>query len=99
MSTATASDKRHMGRVAALSCMLCRHLRLADDTPAVVHHLRTGQGRMRAKHTDTIPLCPNHHQNSGYGLHDMGRDEFEAMYGISELELLAMTNRLLGITS
>jgi len=98
MSKATASNKRHMGRVAALCCMLCRHMGLADDTPAIVHHLRTGQGKMRAKHTDTIPLCPPHHQFSGFGLHDMGRDEFEQTYGISELGLLAMTNQLLGIT-
>ena len=97
MSTSTAAEKRHMGRVAALCCMLCRFLRLADDTPAIVHHLRTGQGRMRAAHQDTIPLCPPHHQFSGFGLHDMGRSEFETTYGISETGLLAMTNNLLGI--
>ena len=64
----TAAEREHMGRVAALCCVLCRHLGLADDTPAIVHHLRTGQGRMRASHYDTLPLCPAHHQHSGFGV-------------------------------
>lgn len=85
-----------MGRVAALPCVLCNHLGLGDS-PAIVHHLRTGQGKMRASHYDTMPLCPTHHQFSGVGLHDHGREEFEAMYGISELELLALTKLRLGV--
>ena len=97
MSSATASERRYMGRVAGLCCVLCRVMGLADDSPAIVHHLRTGQGRMRASHFDTMPLCPDHHQNSGFGLHDMGRDEFEHLYGVSELELLALTKQLLGV--
>ena len=88
-----------MGRVADLCCCLCQWLSLADDSPAVVHHIRTGQGKMRAKHADTIPLCPPHHQFSGFGIHDMGRPEFEAMYGISELQLLLKTKKRLGITA
>lgn len=99
MKAATAAERQYMGRVAALCCILCRHLGIADDTPAIVHHLRTGQGRKRASHADTMPLCPFHHQSSGQGVHDMGRDEFEALYGISELELLAKTKQLLGVDS
>jgi hypothetical protein len=52
---------------------------------------------MRASHYDTMPLCPTHHQFSGVGLHDQGREEFAQMYGISELELLALTKSQLGI--
>lgn len=96
MSASTASDKRYMGKVAERCCELCRFLDLADDTPCVVHHLRTGQGKMRAKHTDTFGLCPHHHQFSGFGVHDMGRDEFEAMYGISEVGLLRISQQALG---
>ena len=40
---ATAAEKRHMGRVAALGCILCDHLGLGA-TPAQVHHIREGQG-------------------------------------------------------
>ena len=95
----TAAEREHMGRVAALCCVLCRHLGLADDSPAIVHHLRTGQGRMRASHYDTLPLCPPHHQHSGFGVHDMGREQFARLYGISEIELLALTRRLLERTA
>lgn len=93
---ATADEKRHMGRVAALGCILCLHLG-QGATPAIVHHLRTGQGKMRASHYDTMPLCPTHHMDSGIGLHDMGRDEFARLYRVSEVELLARTKLLLGI--
>ena len=96
MSRATSDEKAYMGRVAALCCVLCRHLGIADDSPAVVHHLRTGQGKKRASHKDTMPLCPLHHQFSGFGVHDMGRPQFEARYGISEVGLLEMTKQLLG---
>ena len=95
---ATKAERNHMGCVASLGCVLCRHLRLADDTPALVHHLRTGQGRMRAAHTDTLPLCFEHHVGAT-GVHSMGRQQFADMHGISEVELLAMTNNLLGITT
>lgn len=84
-----------MGRVAALGCILCRHLHLGE-TPALVHHLRTGQGKMRASHYDTMPLCPEHHIGAT-GVHSMGRAQFAALHGVSELELLAMTKALLGV--
>jgi hypothetical protein len=61
-----------------------------------VHHLRTGQGRMRASHFDTMPLCFEHHVGNS-GLHSMGRDEFAQLHGISELELLALTKTQLNI--
>ncbi len=91
---ATAAERRYMGRVAALGCAVCRRLGLGE-TPAIVHHQRTGQGRIRASHYRTAPLCPTHHQHSGVGLHDMGRDEFAAMYGVSEVELVEETRALL----
>jgi len=97
VSKSTAAERRHMARVAQSCCILCRHLKLSDSTPAVVHHLRTGQGRMRASHYDTMALCPYHHQFSGFGVHDMGRDEFAALYAISEVELLHKQKQLLGI--
>lgn len=89
------TGKQHMGKVAALGCMLCRHLGLGN-TPAAVHHIRTGIGMgRRASDFDTIPLCPEHHQGNT-GLHGMGRKAFERHYGITELELLNMTKEILG---
>lgn len=90
----TAAESRYMGHVAALGCAVCRRLGLGA-TPAIVHHQRTGQGAMRASHYRTVPLCPAHHQGSGYGVHDQGRAEFAAMYGFTEVELVEETRALL----
>jgi hypothetical protein len=40
-------------------------------------------------------MCPQHHQFSGYGVHDMGRPQFEAMYGFSEVDLVEETRQTL----
>jgi len=82
--------QRHLQRVAALGCILCRHRDLGE-TPAQVHHLREEQGAgQRASDFLTIPLCPEHHTGPN-GLHGLGRRGFEARYKLSELDLLAMT--------
>jgi hypothetical protein len=92
-----AQEKAHMGRVASMGCILCSHVFGIHGTPAIVHHLRTDQGKKRASHFDTLPLCPPHHQHSGVGVHDMGRRQFEAKYGISEVGLLHIVQAALGI--
>lgn len=94
---ADAEEKRHMGRVAAMGCILCSHVFDIHGTPALVHHLRTDQGKKRASHYDTMPLCPPHHADSGIGVHDMGRRQFAAKYGISEVGLLHLVQAALGI--
>ena len=87
---ATAAEKRHMGRVAALGCILCDHLGLGA-TPAQVHHVREDQGgAQRASNDLTVPLCPEHHTGKT-GLHGLGTRAFERTYGLSELDLLALT--------
>lgn len=91
----SAAAKRHMGRVAALGCILCEHLSLGA-TPAQVHHIREGQGMsQRASDFLTVPLCQEHHLG-GSGLHGLGTNAFERTYGLSELDLLAMTIERLG---
>lgn len=90
----TAAERAYMGHVAALGCAVCRRLG-HGATPAIVHHQRTGQGKMRASHYRTAPLCPRHHQDSGVGVHDMGRPQFAEMYGFSEVDLIEETRALL----
>lgn len=77
-----------MGRVAELGCIVCRNVGFGA-TPAVVHHLRHGQGAgARASDFLTIPLCPEHHAGKD-SIHS-DRQNFQARYG-SELDLLAQT--------
>ena len=88
MSRPTAKERRHLKRLVALGCVVCRNSH-RGPTPAQVHHIRKGQGiAQRAGHFLTIPLCPYHHTDGDYGeaFHD-GREAWEAKYG-SELELL-----------
>lgn len=66
------------------------------DTPAEIHHQRTGTGAAaRASHRRTVPLCPEHHRGNT-GLHGMGRKAFERHYGITEVELIDEVRKLLG---
>lgn len=95
------AEREHMGRVAALCCIVCRNENLGD-TPAGIHHIRAGQGHKRASDYDTLPLCPCHHQDgdgtatyAGEIAYHHSPEEFERRYG-TELELLEQVYRELG---
>lgn len=90
------AESDHLGRVAELCCIACQRIGY-DDTPAEIHHIRTGQGiSQRASDYDTIPLCHHHHRTGGYGnaIH-AGKAAFESRYG-TETELLKEVKRALG---
>lgn len=92
----TAAEHRHLDRVQRLGCVLCRHMGY-HDTPAEIHHPRTGTGAGRkASHFDAIPLCPTHHRLGNDALHVLGRRAFERHHGITEMELLQITRNLMG---
>lgn len=94
----TKAEQQHLSRVAALGCALCRRLGYGD-TPAEIHHPRTGQGMsQRASHFEAVPLCFWHHRG-GDGLHGLGRRAFERVYGVTEAELLAEVRELLGVAA
>jgi hypothetical protein len=90
--TATKEEKEHMACVAALGCIVCSHCLRKPGTPAQVHHVRVRYGWGRSGHEATIPLCREHHTGRT-GVHGMGRDEFTAFWGVSELELLEIVVR------
>ena len=86
----TLATKRHMSKVAAIGCILCRHFGYGV-TPAELHHVREGQGMaQRASDFLVVPLCPEHHRGNS-GLHGLGERGFYTRYRLSELDLLAMT--------
>jgi len=88
------AEKEYMGRVAALGCAICRRLGYGE-TPAQVHHQRTGIGKgQRASNYQTVPLCPEHHTGNT-GFHTLGR-RFALVYGVTEVELVEETQRILG---
>lgn len=100
----TKAEREHLGRIAELGCALCRH-KGWGETPAEIHHLRTGTGAGRkASHFEAIPLCPAHHRLGTSGssgpaqiaLHVLGRKAWERQHGVTEGELLAATLALVG---
>lgn len=90
------ADSLHLSRVAALGCIVCRNHNLGE-TPAEIHHIRTGQGTsQRADHRKSIPLCHMHHRNGGYGVAiHAGRKQWEKNFG-TELQLLEQVQLELG---
>lgn len=85
---ATKREKAFMDRVAGLGCIVCRNAGFGE-TPALIHHIREGQGgAQRAPNWLVVPLCPEHHVG-GDSIHG-DRQGFQARYGC-ELDLLAQT--------
>lgn len=89
----SAAARFHMGRVAAIGCIVCRRAGFGE-TPAEVHHIRTGTGWGRASHFRTLPLCFHHHRGAD-GIHTLGTKAWERRYG-SEQDLLSEVLALLG---
>ncbi|MCF8585042.1 Ref family protein [Enterobacter asburiae] len=91
------ADSLHLSRVAALGCIVCRNHNLGE-TPAEIHHIRTGQGTsQRADHRKSIPLCHMHHRSGGYGVAiHAGRKQWERNFG-TELQLLEQVQLELGV--
>lgn len=94
---ATAAERRFLDRVAALGCIACQVLGY-QDTPAEIHHIRSGAGGgQRSSNLRVLPLCPAHHRQGGYGVaYHAGRLAWEAAFG-TELALLARVYGALGI--
>ena len=84
-------ERLHKGRVAALGCWVC-------GLRASVHHIRdsaeTGTG-LKASDFETIPLCPDHHQNGGYGVaYHAGSEIWEKTFGTQQEMLTAVMKTL-----
>ena len=84
----SVAEKRWMGRVANMGCIVCELLGLGEDTPAQVHHIR--EGRIARNDLLTLPLCPAHHTGSLESMHH-GKDALMRRLGLhSEFDLLAI---------
>lgn len=89
---ATKQERAYMSAQADAGCILCRYLGLGD-TPAEIHHLRDGVGAgQRNSNLKSIPLCREHHRGDT-GYHGLGRRAFEREYGVTEMDLLAMSQK------
>ena len=92
-----AIARKHLARVAALGCIVCKNNGF-EDSPANAHHINCKTMGRKASDYETIGLCPTHHQYGGHGevaVHESLAD-FEARYG-TERELLAQVLGELGL--
>jgi hypothetical protein len=86
----TKAEKAHMGRVAAMGCVLCRLLGMPQESKTDVHHIREGQGMsQRASNWLVIPLCHSGCHQGPCGIH--GDRSLLRIAKVDELDLLAMT--------
>ena len=76
--------------LARFGCVLCHTLGYGN-TPAEIHHIRRfGASR---DSSPVIPLCLEHHRGNT-GIHGLGRKAFERYYGLTELDLLEVVDKL-----
>lgn len=86
----SAAGKRHMAKVARVPCVLCAYMGMGE-TPSIVHHLKFARGASdRAPDVLTVAVCPEHHTGPS-GIHTLKERGLYLRYGLSELDLLAMT--------
>lgn len=84
-----AMRRRHLGRIAAMPCLLCELLGIEQTARTTVHHIREGQGMsQRANDYLAVPLCESCHQGSS-GIH--GDRSLLRIAKTTELDLLAET--------
>jgi hypothetical protein len=86
------SARDHLERVHEIPCVVCVHMGLPASWPVHAHHLES----VRDGTSDyaTVSLCEQHHTGPN-GIHGLSRRGFEARYKLTEIDLLAMTIRLL----
>jgi len=92
---ATKREKEYLNRVANLGCICC-HMMGYPESPAEIHHVRSGQGiSQRASNYDVIPLCHAHHRTGGYGVaFHGGKKAFEENFATEE-ELLEIIKEVI----
>lgn len=97
MSKLSAAERRHLGRIKTMRCILCEILDQEQELPTEAHHPRFAVGAgMRADHYLAIPLCGGYQagcHSSSVGIH--GDRSLLRIAKVSEEQLLADTVRKL----
>ena len=82
-------DKERVDKLKQIGCMACAKKGLFSEP--IIHHIRKHTGlSLRPPHTDTIPLCPQHHNMGNESVH-LNKKTFVALFG-TEHELLEEAN-------
>lgn len=83
--------KRYHARLRLVGCVVCRAL---GDPPRQVKELHHAGDPTERNDWSVIPLCHEHHQGPE-GIHGMRRRGFFKTTQLSDVTLLALTNKLM----
>ena len=84
-----SAAETHIKRVKSANCVICLHRLGVKISPCDAHHVGTGDDR---DDFATASLCKEHHQGAT-GVHGLHRRAFERMWKVTDILLLAWTNR------
>lgn len=86
------SAKAHLERVRSLPCVICNMMGVPQSTQTAAHHVESV--RDGVSDYATAALCFDHHQGA-QGVHTLSRRVFAMRYECSDVDLIAMTLRLM----
>jgi len=82
-------DKERFDKLRRIGCMACAKKGIFSEP--IIHHIRKHTGlSLRPPHTETIPLCPEHHNMGNESVH-LNKKVFIKLFG-TENELLDEAN-------
>lgn len=81
---------RYLDRIRGLPCVVCLHVLGQKTYGCSAHHVES----IRDSHSDyaVASLCYEHHQGQT-GVHGLSRRQFQTMYKLSDVDLIALTIR------
>lgn len=82
----------YLERVRGLPCVVCRIMGTPQEGPTFAHHVESVRDGL--SDYATVALCHWHHQGAG-GVHTLSRRVFQMRYGLSDVDLIALTVRAL----
>lgn len=88
-------DPKHLARVRNLPCSLCYFLEQKQTSRTTVHHKHGGGMGRKASDLLVMALCDNCHQKGEFAFHHIGRVTWEEKFGITQDDLIEITNRML----
>ena len=79
----------HIALLHALPCVVCKHMGIQQLTRTIAHHIES----VRDEDSDyaAVAICQEHHQGSGFGIHDLSRSGFTMRYKLTEIDLMSLT--------
>lgn len=82
----------YLDKIHGLPCVVCVHMGMQSPHAVHAHHVESVRDELSTY--ATVPLCEPHHTGPN-GIHGLSRRGFEARYKLSQVDLLAITNKLL----